>query len=112
METRRKYPVGIQSFENIRRDGYLYVDKTPIIYKMITEGVPYFLSQSDLVVIMPRGIYVMETKYDRSAAEALAQIDAKGYAAKYATDGRPVTKVGINFSSAERNITEWQAVQA
>lgn len=67
--------------------------------------------QSDLVVIMPRGIYVMETKYDRSAAEALAQIDAKGYAAKYATDGRSVTKVGINFSSAERNITEWQAVE-
>ena len=48
---------------------------------------------------------------DRSAAEALAQ-DAKGYAAKYATGGRSVTKVGINFSSAERNITEWQAVQA
>lgn len=34
--------------------------------------------QSDLMVIMPHGIYVMETKYDRSAAEALAQIDTGG----------------------------------
>ena len=41
----RKYPVGIQSFDSIRNDGYVYVDKTPLIYKMITEGKPYFLSR-------------------------------------------------------------------
>ena len=45
MAAKRKYPVGIQSFESIREDGYVYVDKTPIIYKMITEGKPYFLSR-------------------------------------------------------------------
>ena len=43
--TRRKYPVGIQSFEKLRQEGFLYVDKTPLIYKMITEGCPYFLSR-------------------------------------------------------------------
>ncbi len=36
----RKYPVGIQSFETIRQDGYVYVDKTALVYKMITEGKP------------------------------------------------------------------------
>lgn len=41
----KKYPVGIQSFESIRKDGYIYVDKTAYIYKMITEGKPYFLSR-------------------------------------------------------------------
>ena len=41
----RKYPVGIQSFESVRMDGYVYVDKTPLVYKMITEGKPYFLSR-------------------------------------------------------------------
>ena len=41
----RKYPVGIQSFEKIRHDGYVYIDKTPLVYKMITEGCPYFLSR-------------------------------------------------------------------
>ena len=33
----------------------------------------------------------------------------RGYAAKYALDGRPITKVGLAFSSKERNITEWKA---
>ena len=45
MAMKRKYPVGIQSFEKLRVDGYLYIDKTPLIYKMITEGCPYFLSR-------------------------------------------------------------------
>ena len=45
MTAMRKYPVGIQSFENIRRGGYVYVDKTQLVYKMITEGCPYFLSR-------------------------------------------------------------------
>ena len=45
MAIKRKYPVGIQSFESLRKDGYLYIDKTPLIYKMISEGKPYFLSR-------------------------------------------------------------------
>ena len=57
---------------------------------------------------MPRGIYVMELKYDKSADDALAQIDERGYAGKYRLDSRPVTKVGIAFSSEERNITDWR----
>ena len=45
MTAKRKYPVGVQSFEKLRKEGYLYIDKTPLIYKMITEGCPYFLSR-------------------------------------------------------------------
>ena len=41
----RKYPIWIQSFENLRREGYLYVDKTALIYRLITTGKPYFLSR-------------------------------------------------------------------
>ena len=52
----------------------------------------------------------MELKYNRTAQEALDQIDRRGYAEKYRLDGRPVTKVGIAFSSEERNITDWKAV--
>jgi hypothetical protein len=62
--------------------------------------------QSDLVLLMPKGIYIMEIKYDDTAQKALEQIDLKGYAEKYKLDGRPITKVGIAFSSEERNITE------
>ncbi|MCR4809322.1 MAG: ATP-binding protein [Prevotella sp.] len=39
-----KYPIGIQSFETIRRDGYVYVDKTDLVYKL-AEGHIYFLAR-------------------------------------------------------------------
>ena len=41
----RKYPIGIQSFENIRKEGYLYVDKTALIYQLVQTGKYYFLSR-------------------------------------------------------------------
>ena len=65
--------------------------------------------RADLTLKMPRGIYVIELKYDDTADAALEQIDRKRYTDKYALDGRPVTKVGIAFSSKERNITDWKA---
>ena len=40
-----KYPIGIQTFENIRTEGYAYVDKTALVYKLATEGKYYFLSR-------------------------------------------------------------------
>ncbi len=63
--------------------------------------------RADLTLKMPKGIYIIELKYDDTAEAALKQIDERGYANKYALDGRPITKVGIAFSSKERNITEW-----
>ena len=39
----RKLPIGIQSFEELRTEGYLYVDKTALVYKLATEGSQYFL---------------------------------------------------------------------
>ena len=63
--------------------------------------------RADIVLKMPSTIYVMELKYDKSAAEALAQIDERGYTEPYLSDGRRIVKVGINFGSKERNISEW-----
>ena len=40
-----KYPIGIQNFEKIRREGFVYVDKTALIYKLVDEGSYYFLSR-------------------------------------------------------------------
>ncbi|MBQ8889128.1 MAG: AAA family ATPase [Bacteroidaceae bacterium] len=40
-----KYPIGIQDFESIINDGYAYIDKTALIYQLITEGKIYFLSR-------------------------------------------------------------------
>lgn len=40
-----RYPIGIQNFGEIRRDGYVYVDKTALMWKMVDEGKYYFLSR-------------------------------------------------------------------
>ena len=39
------YPIGIQNFEKIRKDGYVYVDKTALIHRLATTGTYYFLSR-------------------------------------------------------------------
>ncbi|MDR1230897.1 MAG: ATP-binding protein [Spirochaetaceae bacterium] len=41
----RKLPIGIQDFEDLRRKGFVYVDKTEYVWKLATEGKPYFLSR-------------------------------------------------------------------
>ena len=39
------YPIGIQNFEKIRKDGYFYIDKTALIYQLVKTGSYYFLSR-------------------------------------------------------------------
>src|SRR6185437_1464020 len=41
----KKLPIGIQSIGEIIHGGYVYVDKTDLIYRLITEGKYYFLSR-------------------------------------------------------------------
>ena len=53
-------------------------------------------------------IYVMELKFNKSAEEALAQIDAKHYADAFKMSGKKVVKIGLNFSvKDEVNSLEW-----
>ena len=40
-----KYPIGIQTFEQIIDNGFVYVDKTDMVYALATEGKTYFLSR-------------------------------------------------------------------
>ena len=39
------YPIGIQNFESLRQDGYIYIDKTELIYQLVKTGRYYFLSR-------------------------------------------------------------------
>jgi hypothetical protein len=61
----------------------------------------------DLVLQTDAYTYVMEFKLDGTAEEALAQINSKNYALPFAADNRKLVKVGVNFSSATRNIERW-----
>lgn len=80
-----KYPIGIQNFENLRRDGRM-----------------------DILMQTPQYIYILELKLDKSADEALAQIEEKGYAKPFVNDNRQLFKIGINFSTSLRRIDEWK----
>ncbi|BBD78404.1 ATP-binding protein [Hydrogenophilus thermoluteolus] len=42
---RRKLPIGIQTFREIREEGYYYVDKTAYAWRLVSEGKYYFLSR-------------------------------------------------------------------
>lgn len=60
----------------------------------------------DMVLKFPDYIYVMELKLDGTAQDALTQIDSHNYTLPFKYDGRKIIKVGINFSSKKRNITD------
>ena len=68
--------------------------------------------RADVVLHLQDAVYVMELKFDGSAEAALRQIDDKGYLIPYSASGRRLVKVGINYSSEERTITDWRIVEA
>ena len=65
----------------------------------------------DIVMQTPQYIYILELKLDKTADEALAQIEAKGYAKPFADDARHLFKIGINFSTSTRRIDDWKIVE-
>ena len=64
----------------------------------------------DCVIETPQYVYIFEFKLDGTAAEALQQIEAKGYAREYASDSRKLFKIGASFSSETGTIGEWQVL--
>lgn len=66
--------------------------------------------RSDCIVETDRYVYIFEFKRDGSADEALAQIEAKGYARPYEADSRKLYKIGVNFSSETGTVEEWKTV--
>jgi hypothetical protein len=64
----------------------------------------------DMTVKTDRFIYVMEFKVDETPDKALEQIDRMHYADPYIADGRTVVKLGVQFSTEERNIHDWKPV--
>ena len=76
----------------------LYVD----VERHTTDG------RMDILIQTKDFVYILELKIDKSADEALQQIEAKQYAKPFEGDGRTIYKIGINFSSETRRMTEWK----
>jgi hypothetical protein len=67
---------------------------------------------TDVVITTPLYIYVIEIKIDSTPEIALSQIEEKGYAVPYLTGSRKVMKVGVNFSTKEKTLSDWKVVEA
>lgn len=63
--------------------------------------------RADAVVQTASDVYIFEFKFNKTAAEALAQIKQKGYADRYRNSGEKLTGIGVNFSTETRGIDEW-----
>ena len=63
--------------------------------------------RADCVVETDQHVYIFEFKRDRTAKEALEQIEEQGYAKPYAADKRTLHLIGANFDSKERTLSEW-----
>ncbi|MDY6373336.1 MAG: AAA family ATPase [Bacteroidales bacterium] len=65
------------------------------------------IGRADAIVETKDYVYIIEYKLNKSAEEALRQIDEKGYATPYLSDPRKLIKVGMNFSSELRGLESW-----
>jgi ATP-dependent exoDNAse (exonuclease V) beta subunit len=61
----------------------------------------------DAVMVDKDWIMIFELKVDKTAQEALAQIQEKGYADQYRFQQKAIYLIGINFDSKERNVSEY-----
>ena len=66
--------------------------------------------RADCIVETDDYIYIFEFKRNGTADEALAQIEAKGYARPYEADPRTLYKIGVNFSSETGTVEDWKTV--
>lgn len=64
----------------------------------------------DCVVETPQYVYLFEFKLDGTAADALQQIEDRGYAREYAADARQLYRVGVGFSSETGTVSDWAVV--
>ena len=64
----------------------------------------------DIVLRTKTTLYVMELKLDKSAGEAMEQIDLKNYPERFALCGLPVVKVVVSFDSERCTIGDWEII--
>ena len=63
--------------------------------------------RSDAVVWEKNAIYIFEFKIDKTAKEAMEQINSKDYPIAYKNDGRKIVKVAVNYSSEKEQLDDW-----
>ena len=83
-----------------------------LVFSILGEYIiaePHFSKgRADAILINKTYVYIFEFKIDQDVQTALNQIDAKNYAGRFKMDDRKIVKVGVSFSSVEKNIVDWK----
>ena len=116
--TKRKLPIGIRTFREIRDTLLRRGVASPELDGMV--GTDALLSAFDVdemateAVLFDDRVYLFELKTVEKAPEgaALAQLAEKGYADKYRSLGHPIHLVGVEFSREERNVAAFAVERA
>ncbi|WP_029425874.1 PD-(D/E)XK nuclease superfamily protein [Bacteroides finegoldii] len=97
--------------DNTRYEGH-YQQMFYIIFSLLGSFVDVEVrtprGRVDVVLRTKTTLYVMELKLDKTADEAMEQINLKNYPERFALCGLPVVKVAINFDSERCTIGEWK----
>lgn len=87
-----------------------------VIYLVFTILGEYIISEAhfskgraDSILINKDYVYIFEFKIDQDAQTAINQINVQNYAGRFKMDNRKIFKIGVSFSSEEKNIVDWMA---
>lgn len=111
-----KYPIGIQSFSQMIENGYVYADKTALVYDLATTGKTYFLSRprrfgkSLLVSTLECYFRAQKDLFKGLAIETLEQDWHEHPVFKIDFNGDRFDQVGILEAKIEGHITKWENI--
>ena len=106
----RRFPFSLNNMNEKHYHSILYTVLTSFGAD-ISANQETALGKSDLILKMPKTVYVIELKYDRSVESALDQIDDRDYTAAVLDDKKRIVKLAIKFSEKDRNIVDYKAVE-
>jgi hypothetical protein len=113
IEAMRQYLAGVP-YDIIKETENYYETAAFLIFKMFglncRSEVRIADGRIDTLVETKNFVYCFEFKLDKTADEALAQIDTKEYLLPWTGSGKKLFKVGVNFDSKKRNIGEWKYI--
>lgn len=111
-----KYPIGIQTFDKIREDEYVYVDKTDLIYQLVSTGTIYFLSRprrfgKSLLVSTLEAYYRGRKELFEGLAIASLEKDWHQYTVfKMDFNGDIFSRPGVLEDKIEAYISKWEVI--
>ena len=107
----RRFPFSLNNMNEKHYHSILYTVLTSF-GAHISANQETALGKSDLILKMPKTVYVIELKYDRSTDSALDQIDDRDYVSAVLDYNKRIVKLAIKFSSKNRNIESYEATEA